>query len=70
MFHIYTISFQKGPTYLESARIGEMGSPRLVKLDKAARRLGCHVETLRVHIRTGRLGLKSLGQADSGIDAI
>ncbi len=28
---------------------------RLVKLDKAAGRLGCHVETLRVHIRTGRL---------------
>jgi hypothetical protein len=28
---------------------------RLVKLDKAARRLRCHVETLRVHIRTGRL---------------
>jgi hypothetical protein len=27
----------------------------LVKLDRAARRLGCHVETLRLHIRTGRL---------------
>ena len=27
----------------------------LVKLDEAARRLGCHVETLRVHIRDGRL---------------
>jgi len=27
----------------------------LVKLDEAARRLGCHVETLRVHIRNGRL---------------
>jgi hypothetical protein len=27
----------------------------LVKLDKAARRLGCHVETLRLHVRTGRL---------------
>jgi len=26
-----------------------------VKLDKAARRLGCHVETLRLHVRTGRL---------------
>ena len=28
---------------------------KLVKLDRAARRLGCHVETLRLHIRTGRL---------------
>jgi hypothetical protein len=28
---------------------------RLVKLDRAARRLGCHVETLRVDVRTGRL---------------
>jgi hypothetical protein len=27
----------------------------LVKLDKAARCLGCHVETLRLHVRTGRL---------------
>lgn len=27
----------------------------LMKLDEAARRLGCHVETLRVHIRDGRL---------------
>jgi len=27
----------------------------LVKLDRAARRLGCHVETLRLHVRTGRL---------------
>ena len=27
----------------------------MVKLDRAARRLGCHVETLRLHIRTGRL---------------
>ena len=27
----------------------------LLKLDEAARRLGCHVETLRVHIRDGRL---------------
>ena len=26
-----------------------------MKLDVAARRLGCHVETLRLHIRTGRL---------------
>ncbi len=32
-----------------------MPAVRLVKLDKAARRLGCHVETLRLHIRTGRL---------------
>lgn len=32
-----------------------MATPRLVKLDKAARRLGCHVETLRLHIRTGRI---------------
>src|SRR5438067_7663481 len=54
-FHIYTISIQNCPTYLESARIVEMPGLRLVKLDKAARRLGCHVETLRVHIRTGRL---------------
>ncbi len=27
----------------------------LLKLDEAAARLGCHVETLRVHIRDGRL---------------
>ena len=32
-----------------------MAALTLVKLDRAARRLGCHVETLRVHIRTGRL---------------
>lgn len=32
-----------------------MRALRLVKLDKAAHRLRCHVETLRVHIRTGRL---------------
>jgi len=32
-----------------------MATLKCVKLDKAARRLGCHVETLRVHIRTGRL---------------
>ena len=28
---------------------------RLVKLDKAARRLGCHIETLRLRIRRGEL---------------
>lgn len=28
---------------------------RLVKLDAAARRLGCHVETLRLQIRSGKL---------------
>jgi hypothetical protein len=54
-FHTYTISIQNCPTYLEPGRIGEMLALRLVKLDKAARRLGCHVETLRLHIRTGRL---------------
>ena len=32
-----------------------MPALRLMKLDKAARRLGCHVETLRLHIRTGRM---------------
>ena len=32
-----------------------MAALKMVKLDKAANRLGCHVETLRVHIRTGRL---------------
>ncbi len=32
-----------------------MAALRLVKLDKAASRLGCHIETLRLHIRTGRL---------------
>ena len=26
-----------------------------MKLDRAARRLGCHIETLRLHIRSGRL---------------
>jgi hypothetical protein len=55
MFHIYTISIQECPTYLESVVNVEKSAPRSVKLDKAARRLGCHVETLRVHIRTGRL---------------
>jgi len=55
MFHIYTISIQKCPTYLEAARTVEMPALRLMKLDKAARRLGCHVETLRLHIRTGRM---------------
>jgi hypothetical protein len=55
MFHIYTISIQKSPTHLEAAMIVEMGPPRLVKLDTAASRLGCHVETLRVHIRAGRM---------------
>jgi hypothetical protein len=54
-FHIYIISIQKCPTYLESVRIVEMLAVTVVKLDKAARRLGCHVETLRVHIRAGRL---------------
>lgn len=28
---------------------------RLIKLDAAARRLGCHIETLRLRIRSGRL---------------
>lgn len=32
-----------------------MAAPKLVKLDRAARRLRCHVETLRLNIRTGRL---------------
>jgi hypothetical protein len=54
-FHIYTISIQECPTYLESVVNVEKSASRLVKLDKAARRLGCHVETLRLHIRTGRL---------------
>jgi hypothetical protein len=31
------------------------GDIRLVKLDKAARRLGCHIETLRLRIRRGQL---------------
>lgn len=34
---------------------GEVKAVGLVKLDEAARRIGCHVETLRVHIRDGRL---------------
>jgi hypothetical protein len=55
MFHIYTISIQKSPTHLEAANDVEMAPLRLVKLDKAASRLGCHVETLRLHIRTGRM---------------
>lgn len=32
-----------------------MNPERFVKLDEAARRLECHIETLRLHIRTGRL---------------
>lgn len=35
--------------------IVQVSAPKLVKLDKVARRLGCHIETLRIHIRTGRL---------------
>jgi hypothetical protein len=42
-----------------SSRNKKSGSPagdiRLVKLDKAARRLGCHIETLRLRIRRGQL---------------
>jgi AraC-like DNA-binding protein len=34
---------------------GGVESVGLLKLDEAAARLGCHVETLRVHIRDGRL---------------
>jgi hypothetical protein len=52
-FHTYTISIQECPTYLESVMNIEKSASRLVKLDQAARRLGCHVETLRIHIRTG-----------------
>jgi Helix-turn-helix domain len=37
---------------LENGGVTAVG---LLKLDEAARRLGCHVETLRVHIRAGRL---------------
>ena len=37
---------------LENGGVTAVG---LLKLDEAARRLGCHVETLRVHIRDGRL---------------
>jgi hypothetical protein len=32
-----------------------LDTSKLVKLDEAARRLGCHVETLRLRVRTGRL---------------
>lgn len=32
-----------------------MDTPTLIKLSEAARRLGCHVETLRIRIRKGRL---------------
>lgn len=34
---------------------GPASDIRLVKLDKAARRLGCHIETLRLRIRRGEL---------------
>jgi excisionase family DNA binding protein len=37
---------------LENGGVKAVG---VLKLDEAARRLGCHVETLRVHIRDGRL---------------
>jgi len=37
---------------LENGGVKAVG---LVKLNEAAQRLGCHVETLRVHIRAGRL---------------
>src|SRR5690348_17439993 len=50
-FHIYIIHIWKCPPHLEAARIAAVAA--LVKLDQAARRLGCHVETLRLHVRTG-----------------
>lgn len=54
-FHTHIISIQKCPTHLEPEKIVVLAAPKLVKLERAARRLGCHVETLRLHIRTGRL---------------
>src|SRR5262249_26999522 len=40
---------------LNLQRLWYGGAEGLVKLDRAARRLAWHVETLRLHIRTGRL---------------
>lgn len=54
---INKIPFGTGPNYLESGYMNESASKAIVvvKLDEAARRLGCHVETLRVRVRDGRL---------------
>jgi transposase len=35
--------------------MGKVDTSKLVKLDEAARQLGCHVQTLRVRIRSGSL---------------
>ena len=54
---IYKIPNETGPNYLEAGNMSEADSKaiEMVRLDEAARRLGCHVETLRVRVRDGRL---------------
>ena len=54
---IYKIPNETRPNYLESGNMSEADSKAIavVRLDEAARRLGCHVETLRIRVRDGRL---------------
>jgi len=40
---------------LENERVAISKATELMRLDEAARRLGCHVETLRIRVRDGRL---------------
>jgi excisionase family DNA binding protein len=40
---------------LENERVATSKTAELMRLDEAARRLGCHVETLRIRVRDGRL---------------
>jgi excisionase family DNA binding protein len=40
---------------LENEGVVNSNAAELMRLDEAARRLGCHVETLRIRVRDGRL---------------
>ena len=46
-----------GPNYLEAGDMNktDLKAIGMIRLDDAARRLGCHVETLRLRVRDGRL---------------
>jgi len=54
---MYKIPNETRPNYLEAGNMSEAHSKaiEMVRLDEAARRLGCHVETLRIRVRDGRL---------------
>ena len=51
------ISNKPGPNYLEAGDMdkNDWKAIGMTRLDDAARRLGCHVETLRIRVRDGRL---------------